>query len=101
MRRLADLPEILMLILILAGVVYPALVLIGHKFGLGLILPSLFAPRVGGVAISSLMFGLGLVLAGAKYRVLDPPAAKFFSIAGWFLIVLAALLWIRRSDLNL
>ena len=101
MRKLADFPETLMLILILAGVVYPAFILIGHKFGLGVILPSVFSPRVGVIATSSLMFGLGLVLAGAKYRVLDPPAAKFFSIAGWFLIVLAALLCIRRSDSNL
>ncbi len=96
--KLADFPDIFMLILILAGVVYPAFVFIGHKFGLGLILPSLFTPRAGVVAISSLMFGLGLVVAGAKYRVPDPPAAQFFSIVGWFLIILAALLCIRRSD---
>jgi hypothetical protein len=96
-RRLAELPDIIMLLLILGGVLYPAFVFIGHKYGFGLIPPSLLAPRVGPVATSSLMFGLGLVLAGAKYRVLDPPAAKFFNIAGWFLIALAALLWIRRS----
>ena len=101
MRRLAELPDIIVLPLILGGVLYPALVLIAHKFGFGLILPSLFALRAGAVATSSLMFGLGLVLAGAKYRVLDPPAAKFFSCAGCFLILLAALLWIRRSESNL
>src|SRR5258708_35276582 len=101
LRRLPELPDILMLALILAGVVYPALVLIGHKFGLHMVLPSVFTPRVGAVAISSLMFRLGLVVAGAKYHALDPPAAKFFSIDGWFLIVPAALIWLRRSYSNL
>lgn len=98
MRPLAELPDSIMLVLILAGVLYPAFVFIGHKYGFGLIPLSVIAPRVGAIAASSLMFGLGLVLAGQKYRVLDPPAAKFFSIAGWFLIVLGALLWIRRCE---
>ncbi len=42
-------------------------------------------------------FGLGLVVAGAKYGALAPPSARFFSVAGWSLIVLAAFIWIRRS----
>jgi hypothetical protein len=96
--RLAEVPDIFMLVVILAGVVYPTLVFTGHKTGLASLLPSVFTPRVGAVAMSSLMFGLGLVVAGAKYGALDPPSARFFSIAGWSLIVLAAFIWIRRSD---
>ena len=74
---LAEFADIIILVLILAGVLYPALVFIGHKYGSGLIPASLIAPRVGAVAGSSLMLGLGLVLAGARYRVLDhlPPSS--------------------------
>ena len=78
------------------GVIYPTLVWIGHKTGLHVIAPSLFT-SVRGIGISSLLFGLGLVLAGLKYAALDPPVAKFFNIAGYFLIILAAFIMKRRS----
>ena len=97
MTRLAELPDALVPVLILAGVVYPALVWIGHKTGLASVLPPAFT-SVGGVAISSLLFGLGLVLAGAKYASLDSAAARFFSVTGWFLIMVSAIVWIRRSQ---
>lgn len=89
MKRFAELSDILIPALILMGVVYPTLVWIGHKTGLHVVVPSVFM-NVRGIGISSVLFGLGLVLAGVKYAALDPPAAKFFSIAGCFLIILAA-----------
>ena len=96
LKRFAEFSDILIPALILMGVIYPTLVWIGHKTGLHLILPSAFT-SARGTAISSLLFGLGLVLAGTKYAATDPPAAKFYKIAGCFLIVLAAFIMKRRS----
>jgi len=96
LKRLAEFSDILIPVLILMGVMYPTLVWIGHKTGLHVIAPSVFT-NVRGIGGSCVLFGLGLVLAGVKYTALDPPAAKFFSIAGCFLFILAAFIMRRRS----
>ena len=97
LKRLAEFSDILIPALILMGVMYPTFVWIGHKTGLHVIAPSIFT-NVRGIGVSSVLFGLGLVLAGVEYAVLDPPAAKFFSIAGCFLLILAPFIMRRRSS---
>ena len=85
-----------MLILILAGVSYATIVWIGHEMGLAQALPYLFVSSAAATAVASLLFGLGLVIAGVKFAAVEPASVKFFSIAGCSLIASAVFIWIRH-----
>jgi len=97
LTRLDGLSDEVIVVPILVGTAYAAFVFLGYKTGLVLKIPSLFEPRAGIVAVVSSMFGLGLVLAGAKHADSDP-AAWFYGVAGLFMIALGAFIWFRRSN---
>jgi hypothetical protein len=100
LKGFADLPDLIFLIPILAGVGYALVVWTVCETPLAEIfpvLPRLFGARVRPLAVATFLFGLGLVLAGAKYHAYDGAAATFYSIAGWFLLGVGVFISMRRS----
>ncbi len=94
-----NVPDELVLLPMLLGLAYVVFVKIAETFLLVELWPRVFGPRARPMAVATVLFGIGLSFAGVKYDQFDDPAAKFYMISGWSLIVLGAWLWLRRNRL--